>query len=386
MKYLVVLLLFVSFAANAKRIQVITNAEGSKYQFTRIAHLDATPVQNQGYSGTCWSFSGMSFFESELLRMGKPPIMLSEMFVARKAYEKKAEMYVRLDGKTNFGEGGEFHDLPAIIAAFGVVPQSVYTGLNEGATRHDHSEMYSVLKGAMDGLMAHLKGDNFHGLSTAWKAAVSGILDAYLGADITTFEYEGKSYTPVSFAKSLGLEMDNYLSLTSFMNHPMNMKCQLAIPDNWAREEAFNVSLDNMFDATVHALESGYTVGWTADVSEKGFSHRKGLAINPVNTDLLTAEENNAFMNPTEEIEVTQEARQEGYDNKTTQDDHLMHIVGLYEDQHGTRYFLVKNSWGTSNYPEGYLYVSESYFKMKTIYVYMHKDAMGKSLLKTLVK
>jgi len=386
MKYLGILLIFISFAANAKRLPFVTNAEGSNYQLMRAVHLDATPVQNQGYSGTCWSFSGMSFFESELMRMGQEPMMLSEMYMARKAYEKKAELYVRLDGKGNFGEGGEFHDLPAIISAFGVVPQEVYTGLNAGAERHDHSEMFSVLKGAIDGVIAHLKGENFNGLSTAWKAAVSGILDAYLGADIKTFEYKGKSYTPMTFAKSLNLDMENYLSLTSFTNHTMLAKCQLAIPDNWAREESYNVPLDDMFKATVNALQNGYTVGWTADVSEKGFNYRKGLAINPVDTDLLTAEENNAFMNPTTEIEVTQEARQVGYDNKTTQDDHLMHIVGLYKDQHGTAYFLVKNSWGTSNYPEGYLYVSESYFKMKTIYVYMHKDAVGKSLLKSLSK
>lgn len=384
MKYLAIAFLFLS--VNVLAQETATNAEGSNYQFKKVAHLDATPVQNQGYSGTCWSFSGMSFFESELLRMGQKEVKLSEMFVARNAYEKKAEMYVRLDGKTNFGEGGEFHDIPAVIEANGIVPQSIYTGLNYGSEGHDHSEMYSVLRGAMDGLISHMQGNHFEGLSTAWKAAMKGILDAYFGEIPESFEYDGATYTPKSFAKHLGLDMSNYVSITSFTHQPMYETFALEIPDNWARQVAYNVSLDEMYNATVKALKDGYTVGWTADVSEDGFSHRKGLAINPKDKTLLNAEENNAFVNPTEEIAVNAEIRQEGYDNKTTQDDHLMHIVGLYTDQNGTNYFLVKNSWGTTNFPKGYLYVSESYFKMKTIYVYMHKDALAKALSAKLFK
>lgn len=384
MKHLGFLLLFITFSANATQLPPVTNAEGSNYRFRRLVHLDATPVQDQGYTGTCWSFSGMSFFESELLRMGKDITNLSEMYVARKAYELKAEMYVRLDGKTNFGQGGEFHDIPAVIRAFGIVPEEVYTGLNYGAVEHNHSEMFNVLKGSVDGVIKHMNSRNFDGLSTAWKGAIKGILDAYFGEDIESFEYKGVEYTPKSYAKHLGLNMDEYLSVTSFTNHPMHKLCQLAIPDNWSRQGSWNVTLDQMFEVTVKALESGFTVGWTADVSEDGFDHGKGLAINPVDTDLLTAKEGNAFMNPVEEIKVTQEMRQEGYDNKTTQDDHLMHIVGLCEDQNGTKFFFVKNSWGTENYPEGFLYVSESYFKMKTIYVYLHQDGFSKDVKKAM--
>lgn len=386
MKYLGLILIFVAFSANAKRIQTFTNAEGSNYSFTRIMHMDATPVQNQGYSGTCWSFSGLSFFESELIRMGKKPMVLSEMFVARKAYEMKSDMYVRLDGKTNFGEGGEFHDIPAVIAKYGIVPESVYTGLNYGTDKHNHSELFKVLKGALDGVIAHMNSGSFNGLSNAWDNAITGILDAYFGADVETFEVDGKKYDPKQYAKELGLEMESYVSLTSFTNHEMDQPCVLQIPDNWSRQESFNVELDDMYNATVNALKKGYTVGWTADVSEDGFSHKNGLAINPVDPSLLKAEENNAFMNPVEEIDVTQELRQKGYDDKTTQDDHLMHIIGLYQDQHGTNFFLVKNSWGTTNYPEGFLYVSESYFKMKTIYVYMHAGGLGKDLAKKISK
>ncbi len=382
MKYLGLILSMLAFTAFAQ--DKTTNAEESNYEFEKVVHLEATPVLSQGYTGTCWSFSGMSFFESELLRMGKKETILSEMFIVRKAYEKKAEMYVRLDGKTNFGQGGEFHDIPAVIKEFGVVPQEAYDGLDYGSERHNHSEMFKVLKGAVKGVIEQMNSSNFNGLTPAWKQAISGILDAYLGADVTTFEIDGKEYTPKTYAEYLGLNMDNYVSITSFTHQEMNKPFQLAIPDNWSRQDAYNVSLDEMYEATVTALNNGYTVGWTADVSEDGFSHRRGLAINPEDTDLLDSTKDNAFMNPTEEVEVTPELRQEGYENKTTQDDHLMHIVGLYKDQNGTNYFLVKNSWGTTNHPEGFLYVSESYFKMKTIYVYTHKDALTKGMQKKL--
>lgn len=382
MKYLGLLLTLLAFAGIAQ--DKLTNAEDSNYEFEKVVHLDATPVLNQGNSGTCWSFSGMSFFESELMRMGKSETILSEMFTVRKAYEMKAEMYVRLDGKTNFGQGGEFHDIPAVIAAHGVVPQEAYSGLNYGSEKHNHSEMYKVLKGAMDGLISHMNSRSFNGLTSAWKKAIDGILDAYFGTAVESFTFEGVEYTPKSFATHLGLDMGNYLSLTSFSHQPMYAPFQLAIPDNWSRQDSYNVALEEMYQSTVTALKNGYTVGWTADVSEKGFSHQNGMAINPEDTKLLSTKENNAFKNPVSEVNVTQELRQEGYDNKTTQDDHLMHIVGMYKDQKGTNYFLVKNSWGTSNHPEGFLYVSESYFKMKTIYVYMHKDALEKGMKKKL--
>lgn len=382
MKYLGLLLSFVAFAGFSQ--DKITNAEDSNYEFEKVVHLDATPVLSQGNSGTCWSFSGMSFFESELLRMGKDETILSEMYTVRKAYEMKAEMYVRLDGKTNFGQGGEFHDIPAVIERFGVVPQEAYSGLNYGTEKHNHNEMYKVLKGAMDGLIAHMNGRNFNGLTSAWKTAINGILDAYFGADVETFTVEGAEFTPKSYAAHLGLDMGNYLSLTSFTHQPMYEPFELAIPDNWSRQDSYNVALDEMYTATVAALKNGYTVGWTTDVSESGFNHRKGIAINAENTDLYDASENNAFLNPVTEVKVSKELRQEGYENKTTQDDHLMHIVGMYKDQKGTNYFLVKNSWGTSNHPDGFLYVSESYFKMKTIYVYMHQDALSKGLTKKL--
>jgi bleomycin hydrolase len=377
----------------------VKNAEDSEYKLSKVAHLDATPVQSQGYTGTCWSFSALSFFESELIRKGaKSPDLLSEMYIVRKAYESKAEKYIRMDGKINFSEGGAFHDIPYVIRNYGIVPLEVYEGLNYGSEKHNHSEMFSVINGAMQGLLGHMNERNTKSITMAWKAALNGILDAYLGDDVKEFELKGKKYTPKSYADAIGLNMDDYLSLTSFTNHELNKECLLAIPDNWAWGKSYNVSLDNLFDACEHALREGYTVAWGADVSEKGFSFSNGLAINPEDESTINVSGNdnknfsdggaqktsNAFKTPVKEVNVTPEIRQEGYDNKTTTDDHGMHIVGLYKDQKGTKYFLVKNSWGTGNYPEGYLYVSESYFKWKTINIYLHKDGLSKELKKTL--
>lgn len=377
----------------------VKNAEDSEYQLRKVVHLDATPVQSQGYTGTCWSFSALSFFESELMRMGdKDPALLSEMYVVRKAYEGKAEKFIRMDGKINFSQGGAFHDIPYVIDRHGIVPLEIYEGLNYGSDKHNHSELFALLNGAIEGLLSHMENSRSGSITPAWKAAINGILDAYLGEDISEFEFEGKKYTPEGYAKAIGLDMDNYVSLTSFTNHEMNEECMLAIQDNWAWGTSYNVSLDDLMAATEHALKNGYTVAWGADVSEKGFSFSNGLAINPEDpstisisgrdkqnfSDAGAEKKSNAFKEPVDEVKVTPEIRQEGYDNKTTTDDHGMHIVGLYKDQNGVKYFLVKNSWGTGNYPEGYLYVSESYFKWKTINIYLHKDGLSKEMKKKL--
>lgn len=399
MKKIYISFLFIGFSAIASAqfgyTEPAKNAEGSEYQFTKLALLDATPVQEQGHTGTCWSFSALSFFESELIRMGtKNPDLLSEMFVVRKAYESKAEKFIRMDGKINFSEGGAFHDIPYVIRNYGIVPLDVYSGLNYGTTSHDHSELFEVLNGGLQGVLTTTK--NGKTLTTSWMTALNGILDAYLGKDIKEFDYKGKKYTPKSYAKAIGLNMDDYVSLTSFTNHGMYEKCSLAIPDNWAWGESYNVGLNDLFDACEYAVKNGYSVAWGADVSEKGFSFRNGLGIVPEDpsTIEMSGKDNknfsnggadrtsNAFQTPVKELTITPELRQKGYDQKTTTDDHGMHIVGLYKDQKGTRYFLVKNSWGTGNYPKGFLYVSENYFKYKTINIYLHKDGVMPSLKK----
>jgi len=391
MKKSINFLLPIFFGASLSFAQV-TNADGSKYTFEKVVQLDATPVQSQGNTGTCWSFSGMSFFESELMRLGVGKnIVLSEMYTVRKAYEMKAEKYIRMDGKTNFSEGGAFHDIPLVIRKYGIVPYDNYTGLEKTET-YNHAEMFTELNKIMLDIMANLGAPE--GISDSWKKEYNKILDQYIGKDVKSFEFEGEKYTPKSFAEHVQLNMDNYVSLTSFTNHDMYQKCMLEIPDNWAWGESYNVSMDDLVQVTKEALKNGYTIAWGADVSEKGFSFRNGIAIVPADPKSVEVagkddkkynsagaeRKSNAFTEPTTELKITPELRQEAYDNKTTTDDHGMHIVGLFTDQNGVNYFLVKNSWGTSNYPKGYLYVSENYFKYKTINIYLHKDGISKEV------
>jgi len=369
-----------------------SNAPDSDYRFTKVALLESTPVESQGQAGTCWSFSALSFFESEMIRQGnKTPDLLSEMYIVRKAYESKAERYIRMDGKTNFSQGGAFHDIPFVIKKYGIVPQEVYHGLNYGMDSHNHNEFFNVLEGVVKGI---LNSTGKTPLTSAWKLAINSVLDVYLGNDITTFEWKGKTHTPKSYAESTGLKMDDYVSLTSFTNHDLYAECMLEIQDNWAWGTSYNVAMEDLFNETVHALNNGYTVAWGADVSEKGFSFKNGLGIVPEDPSTINVKgrdnanfsdggadrTSDAFKTPVKELTITTELRQEGYDNKTTTDDHGMHIVGLYKDQNGTNYFLVKNSWGTGNYPEGFLYVSENYFNYKTINIYLHKDGLSKSI------
>jgi len=376
----------VSFAQEFK------NTENSNYSFKKVYHHEATPVQSQGNTGTCWSFSALSFFESEMIRLGvKNPPVLSEMFVVRKAYELKADKFIRMDGKINFSEGGAFHDIPLVIKQFGIVPYDLYNGLN-GAKSYNHSTMFSELNTIVQNTLK-LVGKP-EGIPMEWKKQLESALNKNLGEDPKEFVWNDKKYTPNSFANSIGLNMDNYVSLTSFTNHAPYKRCQLAIQDNWAWGDSYNVSLDDLVESVKYALGKGYTVAWGADVSEKGFSFKNGIAIVPENTasidvkgtdnknfsDAGADRVSNAFLNPSKEMKITPEVRQLAYDNKTTTDDHGMHIVGMYKDQNGTDYFLVKNSWGTTNYRKGYLYVSEAYFRYKTINIFVHKEAIWKDL------
>lgn len=368
----------------------LTNKTGSLYAFKTVYDITGTEVKDQCKTATCWSFSTLSMLESELLRTGKGKHDLSEMYIVRWGYVEKAINYIRMNGKCNFEQGGEGHDIPYLVGKYGIVPEEVYKGLEYGQNRHNHDEMLALLQGMMEKLKTNPGGT----YSRVWIKAVEGVLDAYLGKIPEKFNYRGKEYTPKSFAESLGLNMDDYAALTSFTHHPFHKPFTIEVPDNWSMQQAYNVTLDELTQTTVDALKNGYTVAWAADVSEKGFSFRDGLGIVPLNDTLVKKKgddsrffndagamrSGSAFDQPYPEKQVTAELRQEEFDKQLTTDDHGMHITGLLTDQNGTRYFKVKNSWGTANYCGGYLYVSEAYFRLKTISIMLHRQGLDKAV------
>ncbi|NCG43662.1 MAG: aminopeptidase [Proteobacteria bacterium] len=354
-----------------------------QFEFTTVYDIEATSVKNQARSGTCWSYSSTSFIESEMIRMRKDPIDISEMYTVRKTYQDKADRYVRLHGKLNFSQGGALLDVLYVIKHYGAVPQSVYEGLNYGTVNNDHNEMEAALKGIVDAVVNKNSGT----ITTAWKRALDGVLDAYLGEEPATFDYQGKSYSPKSFADGvIGIEVDDYIQLTSFTHKPFNAYYAILVPDNWNWDPSFNVPLDDMMGAIDHALSKGFTVDWATDVSEKGFSLKNGVAVMPeADWKGMTSEERSAvYTGPHAELVVTQAMRQDAYNNYQTQDDHGMQIVGKVLDQTGDAYYIVKNSWGDreNDYRTGYIYASEAFVRYKTISVLMHKDALPKAIKK----
>jgi bleomycin hydrolase len=371
--------------------------EKQGYKFETIYDIDATSVKDQYRSGTCWSFSGLSFLESEMIRIGKSPVDLSQMFVVRQCYSDKAVKYVRLQGALNFGPGGAFHDVIYVLKKYGAAPESIYGGLEYGENQHVHGELDAVLKNYVDAV----KKNPNKKITTSWHNGFDGILDAYLGKIPENFTINGKKYTPQSYANEVvGLNLDDYVEIASFTHHPFYTKFIIEIPDNWLWETVYNVPLDDMMTIITEAIKNGYTVGWAADVSEKGFSFKNGVAVVP-ETDIaemagsekerweaMTKEEQEktlySFEEPLKEKKINQQIRQEAFDNQLTTDDHGMHITGMAKDQNGTIYFKVKNSWNTVNIYDGYLYASESYMRYKTLSIMVHKNAIPKEIQKKL--
>ena len=362
------------------------------YVFTPVKELKVTSVKNQNRTGTCWCFSALSFLESELIRMGKGEQDLSEMFVVSQCYKDKADKYVRLHGDLNFAQGGSFIDPLYVWKKYGIVPEEVMKGLNYGEDMHAHSEMESA---AAAYLGAIIKNPN-RKLSTAWKRGFDGIIDAYLGEAPAQFTYQGKEYTPKSYAAELGLNPDDYVSLTSFTHHPFYEQFAIEVQDNWLWALSYNLPMDELMQVMENAINTGYSIAWASDVSEKGFT-RNGIAIVPDVESMersgsdqdhwlgLSKSEKDAeiqkMMNkPCPELKITQEMRQEAYDNYQTTDDHGMHIYGIAKDQTGKKYYMVKNSWGTDNKYKGTWYASEAFVQYKTMNIVVHKNALPKAI------
>jgi bleomycin hydrolase len=390
MNYTLTALFVVSFSLATYAGDEVKKDKKEAWEFEDVIVLPTTPVEDQHRSGTCWSFSGLSFLQSEMMRLGKPEVNLSEMFIVWQAYAEKATKHVRVHGNLNFSAGGAFHDVTNMISKYGVVPESVYDGLEYGEEKHVHGEMDRVLREYVDAVVENKNRK----LSTAWHDAFTQILDTYLGEIPQKFEYEGKSYTPLSFADNfVGLNMDDYVEITSYTHHPFYSSFIIEIPDNWSWDEVYNVPLNELEEIIDYSLENGFSIAWAADVSEKGFaSGNKGIAVLPAvpETDMSDAEisrwealpererENELYKleKPVPELEVTQEMRQIAFDNFQTTDDHGMHIIGLAKDKNENTFYKVKNSWGEYNKFNGYFYASKPYVSYKTMSIMVHKDAI----------
>lgn len=335
------------------------------FKFTPVVELPATVVKDQAGTGTCWCFGTTSFIESELMRMGKGEFNLSEMWIVRSNYVDRIRDNFEKQGKGNLGEGGLAHDWMVEFLKAGLVPDEVYTGLNYSLPRHNHGELNSMVN-AVSKVAVDRKRE-----SDQYLTIVDAVLDTYLGKKPESFTYKGVGYTPKSFAKSLGINPQDYVEITSFKFIPFYKQGVVPVPDNWRMASLYNVPIDELIAIMDNALNTGFTIDWDGDVSEKGFSHRNGYAIIP------ETEKQGSYTADDKEAVVTQDSREKGYENQTTTDDHTMHITGMVKDQNGRKYYITKNSWGPeSNSNGGYLNMSENYVKAKTILIMVHKDAI----------
>ena len=385
-----------SFILSALCLAAATGAfaqTSAEYEFTTVKELPVTSVKNQFRSGTCWCFSALSFIESEIIRTTGKQLNLSEMFVVGNSYRDRAVKYVRLDGHLNFAAGSSFGDVLHVINDYGIVPQDAMPGFNYGTDKPEHNELDAALKGYVQAIASNPNKV----LTTAWLKGFDGIVAAYFGEYPETFNVDGKEYTPASYRDALGINTNDYVSLTSYTHHPFYSQFILEIPDNWRWDSSYNLPIDELMAVMYNAIENGYTIAWGSDVSEKGFT-RNGLAVMPEEKKAAgagsdqerwvgkAAEEKKEEVKAElpKEIFATQEMRQDGYDRKTTTDDHGMHIYGLAKDQNGNKYFMVKNSWGETGKYNGIWYASDAFVRYKTMNIVVHKDALPKDIKKKL--
>lgn len=371
-------------------------AQNSGFEFTTVKENPITSIKNQNRSGTCWAFSSLGFFEAELLRMGKGEYDLCEMFLVHKTYEDRAKAAVRTHGDISYSQGGSFYDAVYCMKHYGMVPQTAMPepGTLYGDTLPNFGELDKVTSAYVSAIA---KGD-LKKLSPAWFKGFNAVLDTYLGEEPKTFTYNGKEYTPKTYMESTGLNMNDYVSLTSYTHHPFYESFIIEVQDNWRWGTSYNLPIDEFMEVMDYAVRNGFTFAWGSDVSETGFT-RDGICVCPDEkaapeldgSDMarwlgLSAAQRRSEMTtkPSPEIEVTQEMRQEAYDNWETTDDHGMIIYGIAKDQTGKEYFMVKNSWGKSGKYNGIWYASKTFVKYKTMNILIHKDGIPKAIAKKL--
>jgi bleomycin hydrolase len=340
-----------------------------EFQLTILKKIAATSVKSQASTSTCWCFSTTSMLESELIRLGKGEVGLSEMFTVNHVYAEKASQYVKFHGTSNFAEGGAQHDVTNSIKKYGIVPRDIYPGLNYGETTHKHGELVTVLTGIVQTVVKNPNGK----VSPVWMNGINGILDAYLGEKPVSFSYNGKMVTPLEFAGELGIDPDDYIEFTSYTHHPFYEKFVLEVPDNWAQQSLYNVPIDDLIEIIDFSLNNGISISWGTDISNLGFNDGFGR-IMADGGDLKNPE--------SPEKVVTQADRQYLFDSWQLTDDHGMHLTGIAQDQFGHKYYLEKNSWGEGGKFKGYSYVSVPFLRMRTMSVMLHKDGVPPEIAK----
>ena len=362
----------------------------NKPVFTVVKQLPITSMKDQNRSGTCWDYSTLSFFESEILKATGKEYDLCESFVANKTYLERAVQVVRYHGDCQFAQGGSAEDVLATLKNHGICPEDAmpFPGSLYGDSLNNFNEFFAVL----EPYVAAIAKRDAKKISNQWKVGMQGILDAYLGKCPEKFTYEGKEYTPKSFMASLGINLDDYVSITSYTHHPFYTAFAVEVQDNWRFPLSYNVPMDEMMQIIDNALEQGYTVAWGGDVSEEGFT-RQGLAyaidskaaVSLTGSDMakwlkLDKQKKTSIIDSlgctVPEIVPTQQMRQERFDDWQLTDDHGMHIFGVAKDQNGKEYYMVKNSWGESGNYKGVWYMTKAFIAANTMDFLINKNAI----------
>ena len=397
MKKVILTLALAAFAAASLGAQA-PKVKPADYQFTTVKEIPITSMKNQNRSGTCWCFSSLSFLESEVIKAKNLKAEaypdFSEMFIVRHSYHDRAVKYVRLNGYLNMAQGSGFGDVLEVIRDYGLMPQSAYSGMNYGYELPVQGELDAVLRGYVE---AVAKNPN-RKLTPVWTKGFDGILDAYLGELPENFVENGVTYTAASYRDAMGINPDDYVNISSYTHHPFYSQFAIEVEDNWRWGLCYNLPLNEFMAVIDNAVENGYTVLWGGDVSEPGFT-RDGLAI-LLDTEAkpTTGSDQERWVGKAEdkpavaaekkelpkELDVTQEIRQRMFDEKTSTDDHGMHLNGTAKDQNGTKNYLIKNSWGVTGAYDGTWYMSENFVKGKTLNFVVNKKALPKDIAKKL--